>query len=132
MAEGETIRNILRLFNYGLFVVTSAGPMGRRITVSWVMQASFEPKLVAIGLRKGTAIGRLSAAQQFGLHVVGQEQTDFARAFFRVSKQRRADRGLSLKLTLAPLLGTALPGWSVRLSKKPRSGRPRHLHRPYP
>lgn len=113
MAEGETIRNILRLFNYGLFVVTSASPDGpRAATVSWVMQASFEPKLVAIGLRKGTAIYEaVRSSQQFGLHVVGQEQTDFARAFFRVS-QSNAEQISGYRYNLTergvPLLGAAI------------------------
>jgi flavin reductase (DIM6/NTAB) family NADH-FMN oxidoreductase RutF len=113
MAEGETIRNILHLFNYGLFVATSASPDGpRAATVSWVMQASFEPKLIAVGLRKGTGIYEaVCASKRFGLHVVGASQVDFARAFFKVtesSSDQIAGQRYGLTERGVPVLGGAI------------------------
>jgi flavin reductase (DIM6/NTAB) family NADH-FMN oxidoreductase RutF len=50
-----------------------------------VIQASFEPKLVAVAVRKGTAIhDAIVTSKLFGLHVVGANQPDFAKAFFKV------------------------------------------------
>ena len=84
----DPIKDILRLFTYGLYVVAAPGPEGpRAATISWVTQASFEPRLVAIGLRKGTMICEaVRASRRFALHVVGADQPDFAKAFFKVNQ----------------------------------------------
>jgi flavin reductase (DIM6/NTAB) family NADH-FMN oxidoreductase RutF len=92
MTERDTVRDVLRLFTYGLYVAASAGPDGpRAATLSWITQVSFEPKLVAIAVRKGTGIHTaIVASRRFALHVVGQEQTDFAKAFFKTGPVERA------------------------------------------
>ncbi len=85
MSDTDSIKSILRLFSYGLYVAGSASPDGpRAATVSWVTQVSFEPKLIAVAMRKGTAI--CAAVQEnrcFSLHVVGERQQDFAKTFFK-------------------------------------------------
>jgi flavin reductase (DIM6/NTAB) family NADH-FMN oxidoreductase RutF len=85
MPERDTVKDVLRMFTYGLYVAASAGPDGpRAATLSWVTQVSFEPKLILIAVRKGTGIhGAIAASRRFALHVVGQEQADFAKAFFK-------------------------------------------------
>lgn len=85
MPENDTIKSILRMFSYGLFVAASASSDGpRAATVSWVTQASFEPKLIAVAMRKGTGICQaVQSSQRFALHVVGVDQPDFAKAFFK-------------------------------------------------
>jgi flavin reductase (DIM6/NTAB) family NADH-FMN oxidoreductase RutF len=64
------------------------GPDGpRAATVSWVTQTSFEPKMIAVAMRRGTAIcDAIQACGRFVLHVVGEHQPDFARAFFKVDQ----------------------------------------------
>jgi flavin reductase (DIM6/NTAB) family NADH-FMN oxidoreductase RutF len=86
MSDRDITKEVLRLFNYGLYVAASMGTDGpRAATVSWVSQASFEPRLIAAGMRRGTAIyDAVRASGRFALHLVGADQTDFARAFFRV------------------------------------------------
>jgi len=86
LADSDTIRAILRLFSYGLFIATCSGDEGpRAATVSWVSQVSFEPKQVAVALRKGTSICEgVQKCGRFGLHVVGENQPELARAFFKV------------------------------------------------
>ena len=88
MPDRDITKDVLRLFSYGLYVATSMGPDGpRAATVSWVSQASFDPRLIAAGMRKGTAIcDAVKASRRFALHVVGAEQADFARAFFKVAQ----------------------------------------------
>ncbi len=57
MADADTLKAIMRMFHYGLFVATCRGVDGpRAATVSWATQTSFEPKQVAVALRKGTTI----------------------------------------------------------------------------
>lgn len=87
MPETDPVKNILRLFHYGLFVATSVSPDGpRAATISWVTQVSFEPKLIAVALRRGTAICEaVQASRRFALHVVGAQQPDMARTFFKVT-----------------------------------------------
>lgn len=94
--ESSRLQSILRMVNYGLYVITSADDSGVPVaaTVSWVTQVSFEPKLIAVTLRKGTAICEaVRAARHFGLHVVGEQQPEFARAFFKVSQVSSTEIG---------------------------------------
>lgn len=85
MAEAETFKAIMRMFQYGLFVATCAGNGSpRAATVSWAMQVSFAPKQVAVALRKGTSIcDAVQTERRFALHVVGENQPELARAFFK-------------------------------------------------
>ena len=103
---------LLRMFNYGLFVAASASPEGpRAATVSWVTQASFEPRLIAVAMRKGTAICQaVQASQRFALHVVGAHQPDFAKAFFRAPLGADGEIGgyrYGLSARGVPILGAA-------------------------
>ena len=112
MSETDTIKSILRMFNYGLFVAASAAPDGpRAATVSWATQASFEPKLIAVALRKGTAICEaVQASQRFALHVVGAHQADFAKAFFKAPLGADGEMGgyrYGLSERGVPILGAA-------------------------
>ena len=88
MAEAETIKAIMRMFNYGLFVATCAGhDTPRAAAVSWATQVSFDPKQVAVALRKGTGIcDAIQTERRFGLQVVGENQPEFARAFFKAGQ----------------------------------------------
>jgi len=88
MPETDIARDVLRMFSYGLFVATSVGPEGpSAATVSWVSQASFEPRLVLVALRNGTAIcDAVRASRRFALHVVAAQQPDFAKSFFKVNQ----------------------------------------------
>ena len=87
MPDRDITKEVLRMFSYGLYVVSAPGPDGpRAATVSWVTQASFEPRLIAVAMRKGTTICEaVAASRRFVLQVVTEEQADFAKAFFRVN-----------------------------------------------
>jgi len=88
MPDKDNTREVLRMFTYGLYVAASIGPDGPcAATVSWVTQASFEPRQILVALRKGTAICEtVRASRRFALHVVGSDQADFAKTFFKVSR----------------------------------------------
>ena len=91
MADRDITKDVLRMFNYGLYVATVQNFDGpRAATISWVTQASFEPRLVAVGMRKGTAICEVARAnKRFAIQVVAADQTDFAKAFFKVTSPGR-------------------------------------------
>ncbi len=112
MPDTDTIKNVLRMFSYGLFVATSPSAEGpRAATISWVTQASFEPKLIAAAMRKGTGICEaVRESGRFALHVVGAQQPDLAKTFFKVNAAT-ADEIAGYRYGLSehgvPILGAA-------------------------
>jgi flavin reductase (DIM6/NTAB) family NADH-FMN oxidoreductase RutF len=103
MPDKDTTKDVLRLFTYGLFVAAAPGPDGpRAATVSWVTQVSFDPRLVAVAMRKGTVICEaVRISRKFALHVVGADQPDFAKAFFRAI-QSGPDEIAGYRFALSP------------------------------
>jgi flavin reductase (DIM6/NTAB) family NADH-FMN oxidoreductase RutF len=87
MSETDITQEVLRRLTYGLYVATAVGADGpRAATISWVSQVSFRPRLVAVAMRKGTAICEaVRESRRFALHLIGAGQLDFAKAFFRVT-----------------------------------------------
>jgi flavin reductase (DIM6/NTAB) family NADH-FMN oxidoreductase RutF len=77
----------LRAINYGLYVVTaSAEGELAAAGVNWVTQASFEPPLVVVGLKTDNDSHRLvEATGVFAVNVLGADQLDIGKAFFRTS-----------------------------------------------
>ena len=117
MSQTDPTKDILRLFTYGLYVAAAPSPDGpRAATISWVTQASFEPRLLAVAMRKGTAICEaVRASGRFALHIVGADQPDFAKAFFKVT-QSGADEIAGYHFTLGPEdvpIFDAAPAWLV-------------------
>jgi flavin reductase (DIM6/NTAB) family NADH-FMN oxidoreductase RutF len=115
MPDTETVRAVLHMFNYGLFVAAANGESGpRAATVSWVTQVSFEPRLVAVALRKGTAIcDAVQHSRRFALHLVGEHQPEFAQAFFRsheAAGEKLGGYSFGLSDRGVPLFGAA-PAW---------------------
>lgn len=113
MPDTDTVKDILRMFSYGLFVVASASPDGpRAATISWATQVSFEPKLIAIAVRKGTAIYRaVQDSRRFALHVVGVHQPEFAKAFFKAPTGNSGEIGgyhYELNARGVPMIGAAV------------------------
>lgn len=101
MPDRDITKDVLRMFSYGLYVAAAQSPDGpKAATVSWVTQASFVPRLVAVALRKGAGICEVVAAsRRFALQVVAADQADFAKAFFRVH-QAGADEVAGHKFAL--------------------------------
>ena len=88
--------DVLRMFNYGLYVAASIGPDGpRAATLSWVTQVSFEPQARSRSpcAKAPASTTRLLASRRFALHVVGKEQADFAKAFFKAGHASERDAG---------------------------------------
>ena len=85
MTQKDVTKSVLRSFTYGLYVAVSPTVDGpRAATISWVTQASFEPRLIAVAMRKGTAIHEaVQESGKFSLNVVGADQSDIAKSFFK-------------------------------------------------
>ncbi len=81
-------KQALRMIPYGLYVLAAkSGPGENQLatsTVNWVTQASFEPPLVAVGVKKDSVSHAvIKDAGAFALNVLGKDQQDLAFAFFK-------------------------------------------------
>jgi flavin reductase (DIM6/NTAB) family NADH-FMN oxidoreductase RutF len=84
----------LRMIPYGLYVLTSQAKDGRisAATVNWVTQASFEPPLVAVGVKADSAGHEvIKESHSFALNVLTKGQQQQAFAFFKPA-EREGDR----------------------------------------
>jgi flavin reductase (DIM6/NTAB) family NADH-FMN oxidoreductase RutF len=88
--DADHKKTALRMIPYGLYVLTAEAPDGRvsAATVNWVTQASFEPPLVAVGVKVDSA-GHEIIKQTgcFALNVLGKGQQDEAFAFFKPAER---------------------------------------------
>lgn len=82
----EAKKTALRMIPYGLYVLTGQTEDGRvaAATVNWVTQVSFEPPLLAVGVKVGSgAHAVIDEAGAFALNVLGKDQQGTAYAFFK-------------------------------------------------
>jgi flavin reductase (DIM6/NTAB) family NADH-FMN oxidoreductase RutF len=76
-------KTTLRLIPYGLYVLTVTGDQVASGTINWVTQASFEPPLLAMGVKKDSlAFANLKAGGTAAMSFLGTGQGDLAFAFF--------------------------------------------------
>lgn len=83
-------KTALRMIPYGLYVLTAEGKDGSvaAATVNWVTQASFDPPLVAVGVKKDSgAHGLIKDAGNFALNVLGKGQNGLAFTFFKPAER---------------------------------------------
>jgi flavin reductase (DIM6/NTAB) family NADH-FMN oxidoreductase RutF len=91
--DAEAKKTALRMIPYGLYVLTCEADDGRisGATVNWVTQTSFEPPLVAVGVKADSAAHEIIRdCRSFALNVLGKGQQDLAFAFFK-SVERDGD-----------------------------------------
>jgi len=89
----EAKKTALRMIPYGIYVLTAEAPGGETAgaTVNWVTQTSFQPPLVAVGVKADSgAYATLKQAGQFALNMLGKGQQGAAFAFFKPA-QREGD-----------------------------------------
>ena len=83
-------KTTLRMIPYGLYVLTAAHADGRVAagTVNWVTQASFEPPLVAVGVKADShAHALIRDTNAFALNVLGKGQQALAYTFFKPAER---------------------------------------------
>jgi flavin reductase (DIM6/NTAB) family NADH-FMN oxidoreductase RutF len=86
-------KTALRMIPYGLYVLTGESKDGRvaAATVNWVTQASFNPPLVAVGVKVDSgAHAIIKEAGAFALNVLVKGQNGVAFTFFK-SLEREGD-----------------------------------------
>jgi flavin reductase (DIM6/NTAB) family NADH-FMN oxidoreductase RutF len=83
-------KTTLRMIPYGLYVLTAAhGEQVAAATVNWVTQTSFEPPLVAVGVKADShAHALIKDAKAFALNVLGKGQQGLAYTFFKPAERQ--------------------------------------------
>ena len=83
--DPQNKKTALRAINYGLHVLTTTdGENYGAGGTNWLTQASFEPPLVAAGVRADSGSAAIiESTGAFAVNVLGAEQLDIAKAFFR-------------------------------------------------
>ena len=83
--EAETKKRVLRKLTYGMWVIAAAaGDDVEASSITWVMQGSFKPPLVVIGVRADTHLRTvIEKAGAFALHLLSAAQQELAGAFTR-------------------------------------------------
>lgn len=82
--DANTRKTVLRMIPYGLYVLTadSGSDVGAG-TINWVSQMSFEPPLLALGVKKDSkTFAQIKAGGKLGLSFLGSGQGNLAFAFF--------------------------------------------------
>ncbi len=82
--DADAKKTTLRMIPYGLYVLTaeSADSVGSG-TVNWVTQTSFEPPLLALGVKSDTkSLANIKAGAKIALSFLESGQGDLAFAFF--------------------------------------------------
>ena len=84
----EAKKKTFKSFHYGVYVLTAkAGDEVSAATVTWVAQASFEPPLFSVAVRRDSkSHAWIEASGQLALHVLAEGQKDLAAAFFKAAK----------------------------------------------
>lgn len=76
-------KTVLRMIPYGLYVLTVDGDEVAAGTINWLSQMSFEPPLIALGVKQGTrSLANLGAGGQASISFLGAGQGELAFAFF--------------------------------------------------
>ncbi len=78
-------RAAMRVLTYGVYIATAkSGESISAAIVTWVSQASIEPPLIMMGIKKdGRIFNDVKTSQKFVLNIVGEDQKKFAASFMK-------------------------------------------------
>lgn len=81
-------KNALRMIPYGIYLIGSCHGDQRHVFIgSWLMQISFTPPLVAIGVRESNqSLALIRQSGVFGVSIFGADQKRLASRFLRKPK----------------------------------------------
>ena len=75
----------LRMFSYGVYILSSLNEDEYcASTVTWVSQASFEPPMISVCIKRDSASYEIVKKRgEFILHLLGETQKELASTFFK-------------------------------------------------
>ena len=91
--DEKSKKQVLRMLSYGVYILTSkTSEEYCGATVTWVSQASFEPPMVSVCIKRNSASYKVVKERgEFLLHILGEDHKDLAASFF---KQTTLENGL--------------------------------------
>jgi flavin reductase (DIM6/NTAB) family NADH-FMN oxidoreductase RutF len=123
----ETVASLFRRLTQGVYVVgVSDGQQRDAFTAAWIMQASFDPLLLAVSINPDNASYELlHASGWFTVNVLKQDQLDLARHFGTKSGRDR-DKLARVRIRSgqagSPILEDALAYFECALEGRTRAG----------
>src|SRR5438445_13863479 len=87
MLDNATAKKVLRMFTYGMYIVTTSdGEDVGAFTADWVMQVSFEPRLLALAVEQDAhSLGVIRKSGVFAVNVLETGQRELAGQFGRAT-----------------------------------------------
>ena len=110
--DPETKKRVLRKIVHGVYVIgVCGGGKSNAFTATWISQVSFEPSLVAVGVRKDSLSFRMiEESRVFTVNFLGSGQKPLAQHFLKpahLGGDKLADISCRRGVTGAPLLEEA-------------------------
>ncbi|MGW8318065.1 MAG: flavin reductase family protein [Candidatus Promineifilaceae bacterium] len=102
----DPIKDALNMMPYGFYVVTSrSGDDVNAMVANWITQASFEPRLVAMGLQKTSYThGLVEKGRVFAINILRQGDEEYLMPFTK-GRSKSPDKMKEAKYTEAPETG---------------------------
>lgn len=102
----DPIKNALRLMSYGFYSVTSRnGEDVNAMVANWITQASFEPRLVVMGLQKTSYThGVIEKGRVFAINIFKSEDKEAMMPFTK-GRSKKPDKMNEAKFSEAPETG---------------------------
>jgi flavin reductase (DIM6/NTAB) family NADH-FMN oxidoreductase RutF len=102
----DSIKDALHMMPYGFYAVTSRyGDDANIMVANWVMQASFEPRLIVLGLQKTSySHGLIEAGQVFAVNIFNKAEADAIKPFTK-SRYKKPDKMENVNYAEGPETG---------------------------
>lgn len=102
----EQAKSALKMMPYGFYSITSCtSDDANAMVANWVTQASFEPRLIALGLQKTCYThGLLEKGGSFAVNIFAQEDSEAIMPFTK-GRSKNPDKMRDAKYTQAPVTG---------------------------
>jgi flavin reductase (DIM6/NTAB) family NADH-FMN oxidoreductase RutF len=106
MANSDPAKEILRRFPYGWYLLTSRTEEDENaMVVNWIMQASFEPRLIAVGLQKTSySYNLVREGGVFSVNLFLQEDEALVKPFAK-GRAKKPDKMETAAYTRSPETG---------------------------
>jgi len=114
--DPQAKKKALLMVPYGLYVLAvGEGDAAQACTITWLTQCSFEPPLVAAGIKRDTPIfAELKVSRKLAVSVIGTGQKDIAFTFFKRQAVKDGKLG-KYEVEAAPRTGVPVlvdaPAW---------------------
>src|SRR5947209_9191210 len=126
--DNAVAKKVLRLFNYGLYIVTTASEDGDvgAFTANWLGQVSFEPRMIVVAVEQDAhSLGVIRKSGVVAVNVLESGQRDLAGQFGRSTAKvgnKLEGYEYSAGSTGAPLLSETLGAVECRVAWEKQAG----------